>query len=100
MPARGTSWGMDARQKQEQAAVALLTAWLEDEDGTSESPATLVSDFVVELGGGHDMSRVLEGLLSLVAGLTSVGGHLLVRSARAHGRSAEHELQRVSLLFA
>ena len=91
---------MDAQQKRELAAVALLTAWLEDEDGTCELPATLVSDIIVELGGGDDLSGVLEGALSLVAGLTSVGGHLLVRSARGRGTSEEHELQTVSLLFA
>jgi hypothetical protein len=91
---------MDAQQKRELAAVALLTAWLEDEDGTCELPATLVSDMVVELGGGDDLSGLLEGALSLVAGLTSVAGQLLVRSADVHGTSEEQELQTLSLLFA
>ena len=91
---------MDAEQKREQAAVALLTAWLEDEDGTSEVPASLVADFAAEFGGDQDLASVLEGVLALVAGLTSVAGHLLVRSAHAHGRSEEDELQSLSLLFA
>ena len=96
----GAQSGMDAVQKRELAAVALLTAWLEDEDGTSGFPASLVSDFAVELGGGDDLSGVLEGVLALVAGLTSVAGHLLVRSADVHGSSEEQELQTLSLLFA
>ena len=91
---------MDAEQKREQAAVALLTAWLDDDDGTSEFPATLVSDLAVELGSGDDLSGALEGVLALVAGLTSVAGQLLVRSAQGHGTSEEQELQAVSLLFA
>jgi hypothetical protein len=91
---------MNAEQRREQAAVALLTAWLEDQDGTSDYPATLMWDFVVELGDGEDTSGVLDGVLSLVAGLTSVAGELLVRSAQGHGRSAEDELQSLSLLFA
>ena len=91
---------MNAEQRREQAAVALLTAWLDDDDGTAEYPATLMWDFVVELGDGKDTSGVLEGVLSLVAGLTSVAGELLVRSAQGHGTSAEDELQSLSLLFA
>ena len=98
--APGTCLRMDAEQKREQAAVALLTAWLEDEDGTSEYPATLVSQLAVELGTGEDLSGALEGVLSLVAGLTSVAGHLLIRSAHGHSTTEEHELQSVSLLFA
>ena len=91
---------MDAEQKREQAAVALLTAWLADEDGTSEYPATLVSEIAVELGSGDDLTGALEGVLSLVAGLTSVAGHLLIRSAHGHGTTEEQELQSLSLLFA
>ncbi len=91
---------MDAQQKRDQAAVALLTAWLEDEDGTSEFPANLVSELAVELGSGDDLSGALEGVLSLVAGLTSVAGHLLIRSPHCHGTTEEHELQSLSLLFA
>ena len=91
---------MDDQQKRDQAAVALLTAWLEDEDGTSEFPATLVSELAAELGRGDDLSGALEGVLSLVAGLTSVAGHLLIRSAHGHGTSEEQELQSLSLLFA
>ncbi|MDF3045178.1 MAG: hypothetical protein K0R30_1406 [Ornithinibacter sp.] len=91
---------MDAELRREQAAVALLTAWLEDQDGSSGYPATLMWDFVVELGDGEDTSGVLEGVLSLVAGLTSVAGELLVRSAQGHGRSAEDELRSLSLLYA
>ena len=96
----GESRVMSAEQRREQAAVALLTAWLEDRGGASEYPATLMWDLVVELGDGEDTSGVLEGVLSLVAGLTSVAGELLVRSAQGHGRSAEDELQSLSLLFA
>jgi hypothetical protein len=92
--------GMDAQQKRDQAAVALLTAWLEDEDGTSEFPASLVSELAVELGSGDDLSGALEGVLSLVAGLTSVAGHLLIRSAHGHATSEEDELRSLSLLFA
>ena len=91
---------MNAEQRREQAAVALLTAWLEDKNGALEYPATLMWDFVVELGEGNNMSGVLEGVLSLVAGLTSVAGELLVRSAQGRGTSAENELQSLSLLFA
>ena len=96
----GTRRAMNAEQRRERAAMALLTAWLEDEDGASEYPATLMWDFVVELGDGEDTSGVLEGVLSLVAGLTSVAGELLVRSAQGRGTSAEKELQSLSLLFA
>ena len=91
---------MNAEQKREQAAVALLTAWLEDEVGTFAYPATLMWDFVVELGDREDLPGVLEGVLSLVAGLTSVAGELLVRSAQGHGTSEEDELRSLSLLFA
>jgi hypothetical protein len=91
---------MDAQQKRELAAVALLTAWLEDEDGTSGFPASLVSDYAIELGSGDDLSGVLDGVLALVAGLTSVAGQLLVRSADVHGTSEEQELQTLSLLLA
>jgi hypothetical protein len=90
---------MDDQQKRDQAAVALLTAWLGDEDGTSEHPATLVSQLAVELGSGDDLSGALEGALSLVAGLTSVADHLLIRSAYGHGTTEERELQSSSLLF-
>jgi hypothetical protein len=91
---------MEPEQKREQAAVALLTAWLDDEDGTSEFPATLVSELAVELGNGNDLPGALEGVLSLVAGLTSVAGHLLIRSSHGHGTTEEQELQSLSLLFA
>ena len=80
--------------------MALITAWREDEDGASEYPADLVSDLVVGLGGGHDTPAVLEGVLALVAGLTSVAGHLLIRSAHSSGTTEEQELQSLSLLFA
>lgn len=94
--------GMDDARKHAHghAALALLTAWLEDEDGTSEFPATLTSDLVLELGHGDDLSSALEGALSLVAGLVSVGGHLLIRASRANGTSEEEELQSVGLLYA
>ncbi len=49
---------------------------------------------------GDDLSGALEGVLSLVAGLTSVAGHLLIRSAHGHGTTEEQELQSLSLLFA
>ena len=91
---------MDGEQNRQQAAVALLTAWLEDEDGTSDYPATLLSDLAVELGSGDDLTGGLEGALALVAGLTSVAGHLLIRSAQGHGTTEEQELQSLSLLFA
>jgi hypothetical protein len=89
----------ELRQAHGQAALALLTAWLDDEDGTSEFPAALTSDLVVELGQGNDLQSALRGALSLVAGLTSVGGHLLIRASRANGTSEEEELQSVSLLY-
>ena len=76
---------MDSLQERELAAVAMLTAWLAEDDGASEFPASLVSDLVVELGSGDDLTGALEGALSLVAGLTSVAGQLLVRSAETHG---------------
>ena len=91
---------MDSQQKRDQAAVALLTAWLGDEDGTSDYPANLVSELAVELGSGEDLTGALEGALALVAGLTSVAGHLLIRSAQGHGTTEEQELQSLSLLFA
>ena len=91
---------MDPLQKREQAAVALITAWLEDEDGTSDFPATLVADSIVALAEGDDISGALEGALALVAGLTSVAGHLLIRSAQGHSTTEEQELQSLSLLFA
>ena len=81
---------MNAEQKRDQAAVALLTAWLEDQDGPSEFPATVVSELAAELGAGDDLSGALEGVLALVAGLTSVAGHLLIRSAHGHGTTEEH----------
>ena len=91
---------MDSQQRRAQAALALLTAWLEDEDGTSELPATLVADSVIALGNGEDLSGALAGAISLVAGLTSVAGQLLVIAAQANGRSEEEELQSLSLLYA
>ncbi len=51
---------MDAEQRRKQAAVALLTAWLEDEDGTSQYPDTLASELAVELGSGDDLTGALE----------------------------------------
>ena len=91
---------MDGEQERAQAAVALLTAWLEDADGTSEFPATLVADLAVALGEGDDLHGALVGALSLVAGLTSVAGQLLVLAARANGTSEEEQLQSLSLLYA
>ena len=92
--------GMDAQQKRELAALALLTAWLEDEDGTCELPATLVSDIVVELGGGDDLPGVLEGALSLVAGLRPWGVICWCVPLEATARPRSGRCETVSLLFA
>jgi hypothetical protein len=59
-----------------------------------------VSELAVELGGGDDLAGALEGVLSRVAGLTSVAGHLLIRAARGSGTTEEQELQSLSLLVA
>ena len=91
---------MDPEQRRAQAAVALLTAWLEDEGWHVGIPATLVADSIAALAEADDISGALEGALALVAGLTYVAGQLLIRSAHGHGTTEEQGLQSLSLLFA
>ena len=59
-----------------------------------------MSELAVGLGSGDDLTVALEGVLSLVAGLTSVAGHLLIRAAQGSGTTEEQELQSLRLLYA
>ncbi len=74
--------GGELRQAQAHAAVALLTASMENKDGICDFPALLAMDLIDELGGGDQEA----GALALVMAMTSLAEHLLLRSSQDHGR--------------
>ncbi|RLK13311.1 hypothetical protein DER29_4329 [Micromonospora sp. M71_S20] len=75
---------MDPKQQNALTAIGVLTAWL-SEPGGGNFAADQIHDLIAE--GGD------EAVADLLGGLVSVAGHLLVKTARATGRSEQEVLQ-------
>ena len=86
----------ERRQAHDLAAVALLTASMENKDGICDFPVLLAKDLMDELGGGDEEA----GALSLVMAMTSLAEHLLLRSSADHGVSPRFELRSLRLSYA
>ncbi|WP_270886548.1 hypothetical protein [Pedococcus sp. 5OH_020] len=77
------------------AALALVTAWLEDPMGEAEFPTGTMIELIGEIGRGDD----IEGLVSLVIGAVTLSGHLLERLREATGVPVQQTLRDVALAY-
>lgn len=80
-------------QKLESArtAIGIITAWLSEPDGGSFTASQL--EALVNEGGE-------EAIVSIVSGLITVAGHLLIKTAAATGKTEQEVLQEMAAKYA